>query len=183
MIRTPLRLSLAAPLSLAVAFSTGAAFASAAPELTEDRVSEFKTAWGESIVDIGAVHTDGGDYEAAAREHISTFYAYEENTVLFKPTLASEHQFRGTFDEALSYFVGGSISEDGGFAIAPYIAVRWENEGTLINGDTALAMGNYYFMTADGSEVKVEYTFGLEQMADGDLKIVLHHSSLPFTPG
>ena len=43
-------------------------------------------------------------------------------------------------------------------------------------------MGNYYFTTADGSEVKVEYTFGLEQMADGDLKIVLHHSSLPFTP-
>ena len=182
MIKTFAAVSLAAPLSLAIAVSSGAAFASATAELTEDRVSEFKTAWGEGIVAIGAVHSNGGDYEAAAREHISTFYAYEENSVLFKPTLASEQQFRGTFDEALSYFVGGSISEDGGFAITPFTAVRWENEGTLINGDTALAMGNYYFMTTEGSEVKVEYTFGLEQMADGDLKIVLHHSSLPFTP-
>ena len=102
--------------------------------------------------------------------------------MLFKPTLASADQFRGTFDEALSYFVGGSVSEDGGFAIAPYTNVRWENEGTTINGDTALAMGNYFFTKTDGTEVKVEYSFGIKKMEDGDLKIVLHHSSLPFSP-
>ncbi|MEM6499416.1 MAG: phosphoribosyl-AMP cyclohydrolase, partial [Pseudomonadota bacterium] len=107
---------------------------------------------------------------------------YNQGTVLFKPTLASKDQFRGTFDEALSYFVGGKISEDGGFAIAPYTAVRWEPEGTTINGTTALAMGNYFFTKTDGSEVKVEYTFGIEKMDDGQLKIVLHHSSLPYQP-
>ena len=159
---------------------TGAAQATSAPALTADKVTEFKTAWGEGIVSIGSIHTAGGDYKAAAKKHIQQFYAYGKTRVLFKPTLAREDQFRGSFDEALSYFVGGSIEEDGGFAIAPYTNVRWENEGTIISSDIALAMGNYYFTKLDGSEVKVEYTFGLKQMEDGKLKIVLHHSSLPF---
>jgi hypothetical protein len=174
--------TLATTSAIALAASAGIAAAGAAPKLTADRVTALKTAWGEGIVNIGAVHTAGGDYSAAAREHIGQFYAYEQDTVLFKPTLASADQFRGSFDEALSYFVGGDISEDGGFAIAPYTNVRWENEGTIINGDTALAMGNYYFTTTDGAEVKVEYTFGIAQQEDGELKIVLHHSSLPFAP-
>ena len=168
--------------AIALVATTGMAAAASAPELTPDRVSEFKQAWGEGIVNIGSVYTAGGDYQSAARAHILDFYAYGEDIVLFKPTLASDDQFRGTFDEALSYFVGGSIEEDGGFAIAPYTDVRWENEGTSISGDTAFAMGNYFFTTTDGSEVKVEYTFGIQQLDDGELKIVLHHSSLPFTP-
>lgn len=91
-------------------------------------------------------------------------------------------QFRGTFEEALSYFVGGDLAEDGGFAIAPNTDVRWESEGTLINGDTALTMANYFFTQPDGNEVKVEYTFGFEKLENGETKIVLHHSSLPFAP-
>ena len=83
----------------------------------------------------------------------------------------------------MSYFVGGGIAEDKGFAIAPYTAVRWENEGTTIVGDIAFSMGNYYFTKTDGSEVKVEYTFGIRQMENGELKIVLYHSSLPFAAG
>lgn len=174
--------TLASSSAIALVASAGIVSAEAATALTVERVTALQTAWGEGIVKIGAVHTAGGDYETAAREHITQFYAYEEETVLFKPTLASADQFRGSFDEALSYFVGGSISEDGGFAIAPYTDVRWENEGTIINGDVALAMGNYYFTTTEGAEIKVEYTFGIEQQEDGELKIILHHSSLPFTP-
>lgn len=168
---------------LAFVATTGALHASEAAPLTPERVTALKTAWGEGIVKIGSVHTAGGDYEAAARAHIETFYAYGLGEVLFKPTLASEDQFRGSFDEALSYFVGGGIAEDKGFAIAPYTAVRWENEGTTIVGDMAVSMGNYYFTRTDGSEVKVEYTFGIRQMENGELKIVLHHSSLPFVAG
>ncbi|WP_439109892.1 phosphoribosyl-AMP cyclohydrolase [Lentibacter sp.] len=168
----------------ALVLAASVAVASDNTSLTSSEVTAFKTAWGEGIVEIGAVHTAGGDYTAAAREHIETFYAYESDaTVLFKPTLASEDQFRGTFEEALSYFVGGSIAEDGGFAIAPYTNVRWENEGTIISGDVALAMGNYYFTKLDGSEVKVEYTFGVERQDDESLKFILHHSSLPFSAG
>jgi hypothetical protein len=175
-----------APLTAALALAATAGIASAgsyAGGLKQADVDALKKAWGEGIVEIGAVHTEGGDYRAAASKHIEAFYAYGEEDVLFKPTLASEDQFRGTFDEALSYFVGGDITEDGGFAIAPYTDVRWENEGTVIDGDTAMSMGNYYFTTSEGEEIKVEYTFGIALMDDGTPKIVLHHSSIPYTPG
>ena len=159
------------------------AFAPAAlADITVEDVEAAQQAWGEGIVTIGAAHTAGDDYTAAATAHINRFYAYDHDVpVLFKPTLASDVQFRGDFDGALSYFVGGSISEDGGFAIAPYTNVRWENEGTFIDGDSAMAMGNYFFTTTEGNEVKVEYSFGYIQDDSGELKIVLHHSSLPFS--
>lgn len=172
--------TLAAAAAFAIAATGGTAFADGHSGLTQEQITAIQDAWGEGIVKIGKVHTDEGDYRAAAADHINTFYAYAEGDVLFKPTLAAEDQFRGTFDEALSYFVGGDIAEDGGFAIAPYTNVRWENEGTIISGDTAMSMGNYFFTQTDGSEVKVEYTFGFEQMESGEPKIVLHHSSLPF---
>ena len=156
----------------------------AAETITSEEVVAAQQAWGEGIVEIGRVHAEGGDPEPAARAHLERFYGYAQRPVLFKPTLASEDQFRETFDEALSYFVGGSIGEDTGFALAPYTHVRWENTGLVIDGDSALAMGNYYFTTAGGDEVKVEYSFGYERGADGNLIIVLHHSSLPYAaPG
>ncbi|MEM7710818.1 MAG: phosphoribosyl-AMP cyclohydrolase, partial [Pseudomonadota bacterium] len=169
--------TLAAAAALALATTGGAAIAESHAGLTVEQVTAVQTAWGEGIVNIGAIHAEGGDYRAAATDHINTFYGYAEGEVLFKPTLAAEDQFRGDFDEALSYFVGGEIAEDGGFAIAPYTDVRWENEGTIVNGDTAMSMGNYFFKQTDGSEVKVEYTFGFELMENGETKIVLHHSS------
>jgi hypothetical protein len=47
----------------------------------------------------------------------------------------------------------------------------------------AVAMGNYWFTPADGGpETKVEYTFGYVRGEDGALKIVVHHSSVPFNP-
>lgn len=171
----------------AIAFAAAALMATTAGStagdaLTEQEIAALKTAWGEGIIEIGQVHTEGGDYRAAANDHIEQFYAYGERPVLFKPTLARADQFRGSFDEALSYFVGGAIPEDTGFAIAPYTDVRWEPEGILISGDSAMTMGNYFFTTTDGTEVKVEYTFGIERMEDGEPRFVLHHSSLPFTP-
>ena len=156
----------------------------AAAAITAEEVAAAQQAWGEGIVAIGQVHTDGGDTAARATEHINTHYGYEDGMeILFKPTLAAEDQFRGTFDEALSYFIGTEGTEDGGFAIAPYTAVRWENEGTIVDGDSAMAMGNYFFTGTDGNETKVEYTFGYTKNADGDVVITLHHSSLPFSAG
>ena len=150
--------------------------------ITPAEVAAAQQAWGEGIVAIGEVHSRGGDVEAAAREHIEQFYAYGERPVLFKPTLAADDQFRETSEQALSYFVGGIIKEDKGFAVAPYTNVRWENHGTIIDDDSAMAMGNYFFTTTDGDEVKVEYSFGYERDEDEELFIVLHHSSLPFQP-
>ena len=173
--------------SLALAACGGDEGASAetnASPITASEVEAAQQAWGEGIVAIGAVFTEEGDFSARASEHIATHYAYgEDATILFKPTLAAEDQFRETTEEALSYFVGTEGTEDGGFAIAPYTAVRWENNGTVIadSGDMAVAMGNYYFTNTEGSETKVEYSFAYEKDENGDLKIVLHHSSLPYS--
>jgi len=160
------------------------AAATTANPITAAEVEVAQQAWGEGIVAIGSTFTEAGDYRARAAEHIDTHYAYGENAnILFKPTLAAEDQFRETTEEALSYFVGTEGTEDGGFAIRPYTDVTWENNGTVISdsGDMAVAMGNYMFTDMEGGITKVEYSFAYEKDEDGDLKIVLHHSSMPYS--
>tara|TARA_A100000164_G_scaffold125362_1_gene111247 strand:+ start:393 stop:920 length:528 start_codon:yes stop_codon:yes gene_type:complete len=137
--------------------------------------------WGDGIVAMSEAHAGGGDYVGIATNHINRLYGYREGPVLFKPTLASYEQFRPTFDDALSYFVAsnGACPEDKGFAIKGWTKVRFENSDVIIDGDSALAMGNYFFTGPDGTEVKVEYTFGYKADGNGDLRIQLHHSSMP----
>ncbi|MEM9084781.1 MAG: phosphoribosyl-AMP cyclohydrolase [Pseudomonadota bacterium] len=155
--------------------------------ITEEEVVAAQLAWGEGIVAIGKAYSEGGDYTKAAAEHINTFYAYDMATVLFKPTLASDDQFRLTFDGALSYFVGGNASypEDGGFAIKPWSKVRWKNAGITNNVcHMAVAMGNYYFTPVEGGEeTKVEYTIGYIRDAEGDLRMMIHKSTIPYNGG
>ena len=144
-------------------------------------VKDAQRAWGEGIVAIAAAHTNGSDYVGLATDHVNTLYAYQMGPVLFKPTLAATDQFRPTFATALSYFVASNNAcpEDKGFAIKGWTNVRFENSDVIIDGNTALAMGNYFFTAPDGAEVKVEYTFGYIQDDDGKLRIQLHHSSMP----
>ncbi len=149
-----------------------------ASTITTQEVEAAQIAWGNGIVEIGKSKNP----RKAAIAHIDEFYGFDIGSVLFKPTLASVDQFRGTKKEALSYFIGQDLKEDKGFALAPYTKVRWENEGIITDGDSALAMGNYFFTGKDGKEVKVEYSFGYVKDENGQLKINLHHSSLPFSP-
>ena len=151
--------------------------------ITEQEVVDAQIAWGEGIVKIGAVFTENGDYTKAAADHINAFYGYDHGLVLFKPTLASDEQFRASFDGALSYFVGGnpSYTEDKGFALKPWTDVRWANAGIVNSGCTmAVAMGNYFFTPAKGEPVKVEYTIGYIKDDEGKLRMVVHKSSLPY---
>ena len=140
-------------------------------------------AWGEGIVAISTAYNSGGDYVEIARTHVETLYAYGLTPVLFKPTLATIEPFRPTFDGALSYFVASNnvCPEDKGFAIKGWTNVRFENTDIIVQETTALAMGNYYFTSSDGDEVKVEYTFGYIVDSSGNLRIQLHHSSMPAT--
>ena len=144
-------------------------------------VEGAQQAWGEGIVAIATAHSKGGDYVEVARNHVETLYAYGLTAVLFKPTLAAIEQFRPTFDQALSYFVASNneCSEDKGFAIKGWTHVRFENSDVILGESTALAMGNYFFTALDGDEVKVEYTFGYMVDSAGNLRIQLHHSSMP----
>ena len=144
-------------------------------------VGGAQKAWGEGIVAIANAHKNDGDYVGIASNHVNTLYAYQMGPVLFKPTLAAIDQFRPTFDTALSYFVASNNAcpEDKGFAIKGWTNVRFENSEVIIDGGTALAMGNYYFTDPQGAEVKVEYTFGYIEDDQGNLRIQLHHSSMP----
>ena len=149
--------------------------------VTVVKVKDAQRAWGKGIVAIATAHTNGGDYVGLATDHVNTLYAYQMGPVLFKPTLAAVDQFRPTFETALSYFVASNnaCSEDQGFAIQGWTDVRFENSDVIIDGNTALAMGNYFFTSPEGAEVKVEYTFGYIEDGNGDLRIQLHHSSMP----
>ena len=119
----------------------GAAFAD---DITEQQVIDAQIAWGEGIVAIASTHTSGGDFTTRASEHIDTLYAYGLSDVMFKPTLAREDQFRETFDEALSYFIGTEGTEDSGFAIKGWTDVRWENNGIFIPGRQRYGHGELF---------------------------------------
>ena len=147
-------------------------------KITKEEILSAQKAWGDGIVAIGAAK----DPEKAAMELIDKLYGYDIGPVLFKPTKASVVEFRDTKEEALSYFVSGKEPEDKGFALAPYTKVRFDNKGIIIDCDSALAQGNYYFTKTDGTEIKVDYSFGYAEDKHGHLKINLHHSSLPYKP-
>ena len=153
--------------------------------ITEREVVNAQKMWGDGIVRIGSVFSKNGDYSGEAADFIQNMYGYDLSSVLFKPTLASNDQFRSSFDAALSYFVGGNeaYEEDKGFAIKPYTNVKFDNVGIINNScRMAVAMGNYFFTDTSGSETKVEYTFAYVKDSDGDLRIVAHQSSLPYNP-
>jgi len=152
-------------------------------EMTGTMIEAAQKAWGDGIVNIAKAHTDDGDFVQVATDHINNLYAYGLSTVLFKPTLAAEDQFRETFDKALSYFVASNDAcpEDKGFAIKGWTAVRFDGD-IITEGSVGMAMGNYFFTTPEGDEAKVEYSFGYMLDADGNVRINLHHSSLPYAP-
>merc|ERR1719335_1203883 len=111
---------------------------------------------------------------------------------MFKPTKASENQFRPTAEAAMSYFVGGNAVDDGhaedaGFAInggKGWADCVYHNHQIELKGGLGLAMGNYVFTCATtGDQTKVEYTFGYIRCDDGKVRINLHHSSVPYGAG
>ena len=150
--------------------------------ITELEVIKAQELWAQNVIEIGDLYTKNKDYKSKASIFVKEFYAFDLCEVLFKPTLASEKQFRYTYDDALSYFVGGSVAEDKGFAIKPWKKIRFSERKIIIFEENALSMGNYFFQSFnDADEVKVEFTFGYIKNNEENLMINLHHSSIPFT--
>jgi hypothetical protein len=138
--------------------------------------------WADRMVGIGMAYIQKKDYRTLAKKMVDELYGYREGTVLFKPTRASEKQFRLNAESAVCYFIGENpeFSEDEGFALIPWKSIEFHNAGFILNENYAVAMGNYYFQDMAGNQVKVEFTFGYFRSSDGGLKINVHHSSLPF---
>jgi hypothetical protein len=167
---------------LVIIFTAGAVCAER-NELTKEEVVKAQKAWGDALVNLGKTYANGQDYEKAAKNLVDSLYAYQTGQVLFKPTKAADIRFRTRKEGAISYFIGHNknFPEDQGFALKPWTNVQFKNAATYINGNIAMAMGKYFFTPQKGDVVKVEYTFGYVKNNDGKLKIVLHHSSLPYT--
>ena len=152
--------------------------------ISELEVESVQGSWGKGVVKIGTLKGDQEQCEIFAKEFANKHYDFNSKKVLFKPTKAAVRQFRPTNEGALSYFIGGNseYSEDGGFALQPWTNVRFENNNIILEENRAIAMGNYFFTDLNGDETKVEYTFGYIKDEEGNLKIDVHHSSLPYNP-
>ena len=170
----------ASKLSKAEEPTPAAAEVQTAKPISREQVAAAQGKWCEALVAIGAA----ADPAATAKEVLSSAYNYAAAPVLFKPTLTSGKQtFRFDQEGALSYFVGGNPAypDDHGFARKGWKTCRPEVREVYSHGDMVLAMGNVYMSDGKGSDVMVDKTFGYVRSGDS-LKIVLHHSSLPYSP-
>ncbi|MGY6632556.1 MAG: phosphoribosyl-AMP cyclohydrolase [Alkalilacustris sp.] len=154
-------------------------------EITAEEVKAAQVAWGEALVRISMAHAEGGidAARAVAEEMLDTAYGFQMGPVLFNPTLTEAPQsFRTTREGALAYFVGHDpdFPRDSGFALGGWSDVEIENYAVFIRGDIAKTMGNVHLTNAEGAVTTVYKTWGFVRDDAGDLRIVLHHSSLPF---
>ncbi len=155
--------------------------------ITEAEVLAAQKAWGQALVSISTTYDEKGMAAAKklADDIIDTLYAYQSGLVLFKPTLTTGDQtFRTTHKGALSYFVGGdsSFPQDTGFALKGWRKVEIRNAGIFIVGNTATTMGNVSITDKTGKVTTVDKTWQFIRGGDGKLRIILHHSSLPYSP-
>ncbi len=170
------------------ATTTAATSAPTAP-ITEQQVNAAQQAWCDGLVNVAQTHAKGGDAKAVAAKMIDDLYDYADGKVFFKPTLAyGPRTFRPTREGALAYFVGGNpnFPEDTGFALKGWTKARYDNNaaenGIQIHGDIAITMGNVYITGPDGKEVMVDKTFVFRRCKDGNLRLCVHKSALPFNP-
>ena len=156
-------------------------------EITEQELAAARESWGDALVAISKAFEEEGIDAArvAANRALDTAYGFDLGQVLFKPTMAGgEQTFRTTREGALAYFVGHSkeYPGDGGFGIKGWRSVVSKPAASCIQGDVAMWMGWVTFIDKDGDITKVDKSWGYKKDEAGTLRIVLHHSSLPYQP-
>jgi len=155
--------------------------------ITSDDLLAARTAWGEGLVAISKAYEDGGIDAArqTAEAVLDSAYGYNLGAVLFKPTMASgEQTFRPTRNGALAYFVGhdAEFPLDGGFGIKGWRSMESVTAAEFIEDEVGMWMGAIKLTDKDGNITQVDKSFGYKKDADGVMRIVLHHSSLPYQP-
>ena len=180
-------LALVMPLA---SLSAGAVMADSLPmrmnnQITEQQVLNAQQGWCNGLLAISKAYSTGGfaAAETLAVKVLDQAYGYQYGAVAFKPTLAQYPQtFRGTKAGALAYFVGGnpSFPNDKGFAIKPWQKCSIRNQVIQLHGDLAITMGNVDLIDSSGKLTTVDKTWAFMREPDGEIRIVLHHSSLPF---
>lgn len=150
-------------------------------------LSAARAAWVEGLITISRTYDEDGIERArnVAEDVLDAAYGYALGPVLFKPTLSGGVQtFRTTKKGALSYFVGHdpTYPMDNGFAIRGWREAHSETAASFIEGDVAMWMGWMLFTDKHGETIKTDKSWGYKKGADGVLRIILHHSSLPYQP-
>ena len=153
--------------------------------IDETELAEARTAWGNGLVAISKAFDDSGidGARATADGLLDSLYGFEFGPILFKPTLSGGAKtFRTDREGTLSYFIGHdpNFPQDTGFGLKSWRKVTSETSSFFIEGDVAMWMGWVTFTDRDGNVVKVDKSFGYRRAADGSLKLVQHHSSLPY---
>jgi len=154
--------------------------------ITENEVFNAQKGWCDALIAISAANMEGGQAQAkkVAEQVLDSAYAYDNGGVLFKPTLTVAPQtFRSTRRGALAYFVGGdsSFPNDSGFALGDWTKCDVMTDGVLLMGNTAISMGQVTVTNKQGQATTVDKTWGWMKDSQGNLRIVLHHSSLEHT--
>ena len=173
----------------AIVLSTAAASAFAEvvvnQAIGEAEVLAAQNGWCSALVNISSTYSKSGQpaAKALAEQVIDAAYGYQMGAVLFKPTLTVNPQtFRTTRAGALSYFVGGdpNFPKDSGFALKGWTKCDVVNAGIFITGNSATTMGKVNFTNTDGKITTVDKTWGFVKDGAGQLRIIVHHSSLEF---
>ncbi len=148
----------------------------------ENLVKITQEKWANAILAIGKAFQKKKSIDNLVSDLLHEIYAFNHCDVLFKPTLAKDTQFRSTKEEFISYFLGQNkiCNEDKGFAIKSWKSIRFENYKIIEHNNYLLSMGNYFFENQEKELLKVEYTFGFIKINSNELRINLHHSSLPY---
>mmetsp|Transcript_930 Transcript_930/g.2846 ORF Transcript_930/g.2846 Transcript_930/m.2846 type:complete len:192 (-) Transcript_930:98-673(-) len=154
-------------------------------KITEAEVLNAQKAWGEALVQISLTYENQGlaAAKALAGQVIDGAYGYVYGAVLFKPTLTTGDQvFRPNREGALAYFVGDNPAypKDKGFALKGWRSVSIVNSAIFIEGNTAVTVGNVLITDKSGTVTKVDKTWAFYKGRDRKLRIVAHHSSLPY---
>jgi hypothetical protein len=145
-------------------------------------ISDIQQKWGNSIIEIGKAYLDKKDYLKLTENFLDELYYFNQGKVLFKPTKASHKQFRNKRNEFISYFIGHNkvSDEDKGFALEPWKDINFQNFDFVTYDDIVISMGNYLFTDYENKKTKVEYSFGYMLNQESKLKIIFHHSSIPY---
>ena len=154
-------------------------------KISEIEISEARQAWGEGLIKISSIYDNEGIEKATsvASQILDGLYGFEFGPILFKPTLSGGNRtFRRNKEGTMSYFIGqnSKYPSDSGFALKSWREYNSETSSLFIENDIAMWMGWVLLTNQNGEIVKVDKSWGYKRSSNGSLKIILHHSSLPY---
>ena len=147
------------------------------------KIAFVQRSWATGIISIGKAYLEKKDYLSLTKKLLDDLYFFKNEKLLFKPTKASHRPFRSKKNEFISYFIGYEkvSDEDKGFALEPWKSIEYNNFDYAEFDNILISMGSYIFTNYKAKKIKAEFSFGyILDKDEKKLKIIFHHSSLPF---